>query len=432
MPSRFSLLLAQHLSASELKQNELASRTGFSEAQVSGWLSGRDHRLSRAVIGHIAHVLATAYAHAPRGTDGERPQQKRRGRPSPRVAAEHAKMGMPYHGPRDLYSILSELLAAAGYDFQREDSGVAWERIAGSPASRRLKVGWYDKRPLAYGNATKPEGIARTVTDRIASLLAAQLDWIPIELEKIVPKLLTGEIDLLCCEYIGVESIACELWLSDPLPFVRVAPIGIVRAESVKHTVVETSGRGGGTARAKRLRREMLAFTHTQTLIGQSLYASLIPESVLDTGENAIGATAVSGDLHQCYSEALDDAGSPERIKCFVSDTLTYLDAKRDFGKQAGRLPAMSNTPMPSFGLCFALHPREGGRLGRLLNMGIEKLKEMNFFQRVAYAPYADVLHQNHALLREICPELATRIERDDAMHAPMVQHGVNPPVGGE
>jgi hypothetical protein len=160
-------------------------------------------------------------------------------------------------------------------------------------------------------------------------------------------------------------------------------------------------------------------FTHTQTLIGQTLLSSLIPDAVLASGDKAIVSAAVSVDLHRCYSEALDATKSHERISCFVADTLTYLDAVRSFGKLAGRLQTSPEFPMPTFGLCFAMHPREGGRLGRLVNMGIAKLIEMNFFASVAYAPFGKLIKENHALVKEISSSHAAQIELEESSHAP-------------
>lgn len=404
--------LAWHLHRCGMLQQDLARSSGIPEPIISEWINNKDRRVGQEQIGRLAFALAARYAEIRAakepGAAVDLSKGVQRSRHSKRVDSRSGarfEVGPSYRGPEDLVALVEDLLASAGHQLRDGNRDLVWRRMAGSPEPHVLRVGWYEKYPLIYTHGQGMRGIAKSVTERVCSLLAARIDWVRLDLSEITERLLTGDIDMVCCEYVGVESIGFQVWLSDPLPMLRVGPVGLVERNRLGRATARERDEGGETLVWPRFNE--LRFNHTNTLIGKALLSALIPTAAVDSPWNVPEGRKpipVGGTLLECCEDLVqapeDERG---RVRCFATDSLTYLEAKRSLGDALAPLPVTPREPLPLFGLCFALHPSEGGRLGQLLNRTLSKLSEMRFFEFLFEAPeWIDTIQEHAELLDQM------------------------------
>lgn len=405
----------------EITQQELADRAGVAKSQMSDWLNDGGRLVGRESVSRIAFALAELY----RDVAGQGPaeilnrtrlhrqtRKRKAGRPRsiPDADADSASNQLQFRGPQHIEIILCELLEAVGYKFGDDPSGLIWQRLTSNPNDRVLHVGWYEKYPLAYGANQKPNGIAALATEQIASLLATRVQWHRIELNEIVPQLLSGGIDMMCCEYVGVESIQFDVWTSNPLPRIQVAPVGLAHTAHAPGLVERGFDRDRQIEQS-RLNYRKLEFCHTHTPIGEALRSCFLPG--VDTKHSSeVKITPLDLSLEASYRFVLDNPVTPEgRVRCLITDSLTLLDAKRLLPDRVSRIPACHTQGCPTFGLCFALHPKEGLSLGRAINRGLEALARMDYFKSIAFPHWSSFIVENEKLVEKIMQEHAAPCE---------------------
>lgn len=423
---RFPQLLACSLEEVGKPASALATRTGYKPSQIAAWLAG-SRPIGLDGIGRVGHALADFYETAfearsqqRSGTDlvadapSEHQPRRRRTRRAIATAGQVGLSGLRYRGRMDLVALLCELAESAGFRVGDGHRDVVGPRLFGNAGTRTLRVGWYEKYPLAYSQNGLFQGIAKVVTERVAALIAAQVEWVYADLIDITGMLMCGDIDMICCEYIGAESIMFDIWLSDCLPGLRVAPVGLIHGdnqEQVTTTRFDTHSR----VRACGPRFERLLYSHSDTLIGQSLFSCLAsPQDEISVNlESTVSDSSpapIRRTLQECYAHVLEQpCADRDLFRCFATDSLTFIEAKRSYPNEAALLPPTPFDAVPEFGLCFALHPSEGSRLGLMLNRAMQKLAQMGYlastagvFECPAYRPWRDVLMQNEALVASI------------------------------
>lgn len=406
----FRQRLSMHLERTRLTQADLAARARIPESQISAWFKG-DRRIGQEPLGRVAFALAERYAEINSDStvtaSSPDPEKTRRGRPPNRPGDGHVaaldEIHPYYRGPEDLVALLADLVSLAGDQFGDDRQDLVWRRMSGRQSPHVLRVGWYEKYPLAYTHRGEFQGIAKQVTERVASLLAARIEWVRLELPALTDKLRTGAIDLVCCEYVGVESIGFHVWLSDPMPILRICPVGLV-STTLLPAVVRVEDLVPGAHSVDWPEFDRMRFCHTNTLIGKALHSSLLPRAAMESqwASDERAPEALSTTLLECCKNIVDTPrDSSGRIRCFATDTLTFFEARRSLGDSVSILPPMPNEPLPRFGLCFALHPSEGDRFGQMLNRAIATLDtDMNYFEFVLQSNSEWLgIHRDHQIL---------------------------------
>lgn len=444
-PRAFAALVKKHLRSLDCPQKDLAEACGFAASDVNAWLSGGSKIVSRQAISRLAFGLTSLYEK--RSIAGKAPSTRKRGRAAlpppesnPGSEGELDAGVFDYRSAGDLEHILHALLESAGYLPSPTGLDLLWHRLAGS-AERRVRVGWYPSYPLAYlGPDGKLTGIAKLVTEQVLAFMGLKPDWEACSVSGITADLLQGRIDMVCCQYINVAPRTFDVWISKPLPRLRLYPAALVQMEHARALS------DGATICFDKIQP-----VHSRTAIGRSLchFVKQLPgrdptgkdkdefekrllslplvhaESPAAAGEAAPAATL----RELCEDVIRSPKASNGRVRCFFTDALTVQEAVSGAEGTDGRLfrepipgAAALNLPkdsyLPFFAIGFALHPREGGKLGYLLNQALERLRELDYYRGVAYQPWMKFLQDAKAApekplsgIREECSDFIKRIQ---------------------
>lgn len=397
VPHDFVMLMHNHLRALGKGSQWLAGEMGVSGSIVSQWLTARDRYVSRGQVSRLAFVLAREYQaqRGERSDDAPGPtesEMRREDRDIPR-----------YKGVRDLEAILNELLRSLGYRSMIGERNLVWHRLAGE-SDRVLRVGWSEYYPLTYAHAgdlsRAPLGIASMVTEKVAALMGVRVEWHHYDVTEITPALLRNRIDMICCQYIRIDPRFFDVWVSDPLPFLRVKPALLVHGEHV-HRIRRDAGAGYGA-----LDYSKMIVLHTDTSIGRCLANFLTPpagqagladvlrEIIPKPGTRDDDQTALRMPLAKACEDVLTNPVDRRlnRVRCLATDSLTAWTAALE--SQGQSLPGRSarwalgpaavvdipGVRLPLFSVGFGLHPEDADMFGRMLNRGIENLRQLYFF----------------------------------------------------
>lgn len=419
VPHDFVELIHQHLTRLARNQEWLVERMDVSPTVVWQWLNKRDRHVSRGQVSRLAYILATEY----QAQTDDRSKQPR-GQPQTESQTSHDEYELPrYDGIRDLEAILAQLLHSLGYRSIIGERDLVWRRLTGEP-DRTIRVGWTEYYPLAYahaGDLTQPPlGIARVVTEKVTALLGVRVEWHHFDVTEITPALLRNRIDMICCEYIRIDPRFFDVWVSDPLPALRVKPALLVHADHAQKLLRERRDGYGA------LDYDRMLILHSDTSIGRCLANFLTPPPgqagladvrrrlMPDAGAVRPDGTALRMSLANACADVLSNPVDAEtgRVRCLATDSLTAhsmaLERRGPTGRTvAGRAAVLEIPPpvkMPLFSVGFGLHPEDADMFGRMLNRAIENLRVLYDFgnpaslSRTDFASLADAVLEKRSL----------------------------------